>query len=261
MLERKIYTLSLLSLFLFLTCAETDRVTEVIDGDTFKIKNGESVRLLGINTPELTEPGADISKDFLALLILNKDVRLERDVTDKDDYGRLLRYVYQDNKFVNAEIVRMGYAETRFYPPDTFYRKYIEGLEKTAIRNTKGLWPFSVFQIPDTSDSFIKTFPSKETKREIIPWLNAAQYYGQTKTVEGKIVVSNNTGKVCFLNFHTNWQKYFTAVIFSSDFAKFPPHPEDYYLNRKVRVTGLIKEYKGKPEIIVKSPSQIEIIE
>jgi micrococcal nuclease len=79
-------------------------------------------------------------------------------------------------------------------------------------------------------------------------------------TVEGTIVVSNNTGKVCFLNFDRDWKNNFTAVIFASDFASFPAHPEDYYLNRTVQVTGLIKEYKGKPEIIVKSPSQIKIV-
>lgn len=243
-----------------LTCVKTEKVIEIIDGDTFKTESGESIRLIGINTAELTEPGADIAKDVLLLMILNQEVRLERDKTDKDDYGRLLRYVYRDNTFINAELVRMGYAEARFYPPDTLYKKYIEGLEKIAIRNNRGLWSFSIFQMPDTSDTR-RIFPKKEITSEIISWRDAAQYYGQTKTVEGKIVVSNNTGKVCFLNFHSNWKKYFTAVIFSSDFDKFPFYPEDYYLNRKVRVTGLIKKYKGKPEIIVKSPSQIEIIE
>ena len=172
-----------------------------------------------------------------------------------------MRYVYTDGIFVNEELVRMGYVETRFYPPDTLHRRLLEGIEKVAIRNGKGLWSFSVFQTPDTSGSAVKIFPEKENKRERISWRDAHKHYGQIKTVEGKIVASNNTGKVCFLNFHKNWRKYFTAVIFSSDFDKFPRYPEDYYLNRTVQVSGLIKEYKGKPEIILKSPSQIEIIE
>lgn len=247
--------------YILLYCAKTDKVSEVIDGDTFKTEKGETVRLLGINAAEMTEPGGDIAKIFLSLMILNKNIRLEKDITDKDNYGRLLRYVYYGDKFINAEVIRTGYAETRFYPPDTLYRKELKELEKIAIRNRKGLWAFSVFQIPDTSGIVIKEHLKKDIKQKIISWRDAAQYYGQTKTVEGKIVVSNNTGKVCFLNFHKNWRKYFTAVIFSSDFDKFPPHPEDHYLNRRVRVTGLIKEYKDKPEIIVKSPSQIEIIE
>ena len=257
----KVHYWLLIFLLILVTCTKTNKVTEVIDGDTFRTQNGETIRLLGINTPEMGNPGADIAKDFLLLLILNKNVRLKKDITDKDDYGRLLRYVYVNGNFINAELVRMGYAETRFYPPDTLYRKELEGLEKIAVRNRRGLWSFSVFQAPDTSGIFVHPVPEKEITYEIISWRDAAKYYGQTKIVEGKIVVSNNTGKVCFLNFHKNWRKYFTAVIFASDFNRFPSNPEDYYLNRKVRVKGLIKEYKGKPEIILKSPSQIEIIE
>ena len=250
----------LIFLCLLLTCTKTDKVTEVIDGDTFRTASGKTVRLLGINAPEMTEPGADIAKDGLVLLILGKDVYLKRDVSDKDDYERILRYVYVGNKSINAELIIMGYVETRFYPPDTLYRKEFEELEQTAVRNKRGLWAFAVFQPPDTS-GFVEMVSHEEIPPDVISWRDAAQYYGQTKSVEGKIVVSNNTGKVCFLNFHKNWKKYFTAVIFSSDFNRFPARPEDHYLNRKVRVKGLIKEYKGKPEIILKSSAQIEIIE
>ncbi len=252
--------LLLIFLSLLLTCAKTEKVIEVIDGDTFRTEKGETVRLLGINAPEMTDPGGDIAKNFLLLMILNMAVRLERDITDKDEYGRLLRYVYINGTFVNAELVRMGYAETRFYPPDTAYREEMMGLEKIAVRTGRGLWSFSVFQIPDTAGTITKIRPKKEIESEIISWQDADKYYGQTKTVEGTIVATNNIGKVCFLNFHKNWRKYFTAVIFSSNFDEFPSNPEDYYLNRTVRVRGLIKEYKGKPEIILKSPSQIEII-
>jgi len=261
MIRDKIRFEILLIFFLFSFCGKNEKVIEVIDGDTFKTGRGETVRLLGINTPEMSEPGGDIAKDFLTFLILNKHVRLAKDKTDKDDYNRLLRYVYIDGKFVNGELVRMGYAETRFYLPDTLHKKELEDLEKTAIRNRRGLWFFAVFQVPDTTGMAAKRFDYKGITPDLISWRDAAKYYGKVKTVEGKIIASNNTGKVCFLNFHKDWKRYFTAVIFASDLDKFPPNPEDYYLNRKVRVTGLIKEYKGKPEIIIKSPAQIEIIE
>jgi endonuclease YncB( thermonuclease family) len=164
----------LLTVFIIISCANTEKVTEVIDGDTFRTKNG-AVRLLGINAPEMNEPGGDIAKDILALMILNKDVRLERDITDKDDYGRLLRYVYQGNAFVNAEIVRSGYAEARFYPPDTLYKKYIEEIEKMAVRNSRGLWSFSVFQVPDTTFVDIQPISEKMITAEIISWHVAAK--------------------------------------------------------------------------------------
>jgi len=94
-----------------------------------------------------------------------------------------------------------------------------------------------------------------------IPWDEAGRYYGQEATVAGKIVATHNSGKACFLNFHQNWKRYFTAVIFASDFQKFPPNPEDYYLNKQVKIMGVVKEYKGKPEIILRNPGQIVILE
>ncbi len=95
----------------------------------------------------------------------------------------------------------------------------------------------------------------------VISWEDADKYYEEVKTVEGKIVLSHNSGKACFLNFHRNYKEHFTVVMFAKDFAKFPPNPERYYLNKIVRVTGKIQEYNNKPEIIVKDPSKIEIIE
>lgn len=100
----------------------------------------------------------------------------------------------------------------------------------------------------------------KSLYKDLISWQDADKYYGQHKTVDGIIVKTNNTGKAVFLNFHPNWKRYFTAVIFEKDFHLFPRNPEKYYLNKHVRVTGIIKEYKGKPEIILSFPDQIEIL-
>ena len=97
-------------------------VTEVIDGDTFKIYSGDSVRLICIDTPERWDEGYYLAKDFLESLILNKEVRLEKDVSETDRYGRLLRYVYvnKSNKeiFVNKEIVKQGYGVVYRYGDD-----------------------------------------------------------------------------------------------------------------------------------------------
>jgi DNA/RNA endonuclease YhcR with UshA esterase domain len=93
-----------------------------------------------------------------------------------------------------------------------------------------------------------------------ISWEEAADYYGQTVWVRGKVVAANNTGKACFLNFHRNWKRYFTVVIFASAFDRFPESPEEFYLNKEIRVYGRVREYQGKPEIIVETSEQIEII-
>lgn len=247
---------------------KVSKIVRIYDGDTFELESGEKVRLLCLNAPELSEYGGDISKDFLEKLVLEKEVRLERDVTNKDVYGRLLRYVYVGNCFINGELIRKGYAETRCYPPDTLYKKDLEALEEIACKNKKGLWAFSVFQIPSQVSTLEKKRVKEKTEtgfeipseQEIISWKHAGKYYGRIKTVEGTVVATYSTGKVCFLNFHQDYKRHFTAVIFAGDFHKFPSCPEDYYLYKKVQVTGLIKKYKGKPEIILKSPSQIEII-
>lgn len=95
---------------------------------------------------------------------------------------------------------------------------------------------------------------------QVISWQDAAKHYGEYATVEGTIVATHNSGKACFLDFHPDYKRYFTAVIFASAFSHFPANPENYYYGKKVRVSGYIKEYKGKPEIILNDPSQIEIL-
>lgn len=98
-------------------------------------------------------------------------------------------------------------------------------------------------------------YPEKEPLA--IDWMEAHKYYGQSVTVEGEIVDTFNSGRACFLNFHSNWKKYFSAVIFARDFSKFPERPEEYYYLKAVQVTGTVREYHGKPEIILRNPSQI----
>lgn len=65
---------------------------------------------------------------------------MERDVSETDPHGRLLRYVYVDNVFVNAELVREGLARAKAYPPDTIYQDYLEELEQQARLAGKGMW-------------------------------------------------------------------------------------------------------------------------
>lgn len=104
------------------------------------------------------------------------------------------------------------------------------------------------------------SLPSPAGTVQVISWQDAAKHYGEYATVEGTIVATHNSGKACFLNFHPDYKRYFTAVIFASAFSSFPANPENYYYGKKVHVSGYIKEYNGKPEIILNDPSQIEIL-
>lgn len=93
-----------------------------------------------------------------------------------------------------------------------------------------------------------------------ISWRQAARHYDEFVTVEGKIVRTHNSGKACFLNFHPNWRQTLTAVIFARSFPAFPPKPEEFYRGKRVRVKGVVLQYEGRPEIILESPHQIEVL-
>jgi micrococcal nuclease len=140
--------LATIVLLLLLICGctpppDTALVTEVIDGDTIVIEGGYRVRYIGIDTPEIRdglEPFGMQALEANRQLVEGKRVRLERDVSQTDKYERLLRYVYVDNIFVNAELVRLGLAEAKAYPPDTKYQEELEELEREAKQAGRGMW-------------------------------------------------------------------------------------------------------------------------
>ncbi len=112
----------------------------IIDGDTFVTQEGKKVRLIGINTPEIGELYYTQARNALADMILNKTIRLEKDISDVDRYGRLLRYVYVGDVFVNLELVRQGYAQVVTYPPDVKYKDLFLEAQRKAKEDKKGLW-------------------------------------------------------------------------------------------------------------------------
>ncbi|MEM5872407.1 MAG: thermonuclease family protein [Candidatus Aenigmatarchaeota archaeon] len=114
-------------------------VSEVVDGDTFKI-NGKSVRLIGIDAPEIGEPCYLDAKEKLKELIKDKIVRLEKDFKERDEYGRLLRYVYVDGLFVNAEMIRLGLAKFEEIEPNIKYSDLFLNLESKARKAKRCIW-------------------------------------------------------------------------------------------------------------------------
>lgn len=125
-------------------------VTKVIDGDTFEIE-GATVRFIGIDTPETVDPrrpvdcfGKEASNETKSLLN-GKLVILQKDISEKDKYGRLLRYVFlplNDGRtlFVDDYLVREGFAKVYTYPPDVKYNEQLREAEKEARENNRGLW-------------------------------------------------------------------------------------------------------------------------
>lgn len=135
-------------------------VRKVIDGDTLELQGGEKVRLIGIDTME-TSHNARIQKQVQKYkrtksviaaqgkeakqaarsMLEGKTVLIDTDKEKRDRYHRLLGYVYlEDHTFVNAEMIRRGYAAAYRYPPNTQFSEYFAELEKQAQVEQRGIW-------------------------------------------------------------------------------------------------------------------------
>lgn len=127
-------------------------LVRIIDGDTLEVFSEnmqEKVRLLGINSPETVDPnkpvgcfGPEAAQYIKSLLEINKHIFLQKDLyaPDRDQYGRLLRYVYNEqNAFINVEMVKNGYA-LAYTPGALEHFSEIRYYEKQARDENRGLW-------------------------------------------------------------------------------------------------------------------------
>jgi len=236
-------------------------VTKVIDGDTFLIEGGYSVRILGIDADERGYPCYQAAKERLEELILNKEVKLEKEKEDFDQYCRYLRYVFADDKNVAFELVKEGLVVARFSPENIKYREEISLAEKEARENKIGCKWGNVAKVEEKTEFQWENLTPDKTGLKVIDACQAGNYYGDEIIVEGKVVDAYLSKKNnVFLNFGKPYpNQCFSAVIFSSDLYKFGDNPEKYYNQKIVRIRGKIQEYQGKPEIILKDLSQIEV--
>jgi len=124
-------------------------VQKVVDGDTIDVSGGERVRLIGIDTPETKDPnrpvgcfGAEASKFTATVIPPGTRVRLVGDAEPRDKYGRLLAYVYRraDGLFVNAELLRRGFAQLLTIPPNVAHTDEFTAIAKQARAASQGLW-------------------------------------------------------------------------------------------------------------------------
>jgi micrococcal nuclease len=115
-------------------------VTSVIDGDTVELADGRHVRYLGIDAPESGEYYAENATERNKELVEGKTVELQKGKQDKDQYGRLLRYVYVDGVFVNAELIAGGYAKVYLFDPDDRHGQALMEMEDYAVLRGLGLW-------------------------------------------------------------------------------------------------------------------------
>lgn len=225
--------------------------SHIIDGDTIELSNGQTVRYIGIDTPEVRErkglgwlynprPYAKEAKDFNQRLIRGKPIRLEFDVQKNDKYGRLLAYVYAGGRMVNLEMVKEGYAMIYAYPPNIKYAEEFLEAQRFARENEKGFW--SGLESNAISSSQVR------------------QNVGMLRMVEAQVYDTFLSDKLLILNCRDN----FKVIIFRDNLESFPKEvlrsPESYFKHKAIKVHGIIKEYKGTYEIVLHDPSQLEIL-
>lgn len=124
-------------------------VTNVVDGDTIDVKihnKEERVRLLLIDTPETKHPSKPVQAfgpeafEYTKRALLGKKVGLEKDVSERDRYGRLLAYIWLDGKMHNAELIEKGLARVATFPPDIKYVNYFREKQLEAQKQGVGIW-------------------------------------------------------------------------------------------------------------------------
>lgn len=127
---------------------ETAQVEWVIDGDTIDvtINNQEyRVRYIGIDSPERDEPYYDSATKANIALVKGQTVRLVKDVSDTDRFGRLLRYIYlEDGTFVNEKLIAEGHAALITISPDLQYADHFRNLQREARNQGLGMWGIDV---------------------------------------------------------------------------------------------------------------------
>ncbi len=143
---------------------DTITITKIVDGDTFGVLfkgKKEKVRLIGVDTPESRKNKKAIkdsernAKDLNKIIGLGKqakefvksivkvgdELKIEFDVRERDQYGRLLAYLYMKNgKMLNNYLIEEGFASPLTYPPNVKYEELFRSSYKTARENNKGLW-------------------------------------------------------------------------------------------------------------------------
>lgn len=144
------------------------RVTRVIDGDTVEISldsKKQTVRMILVDTPETKKPGTEVqpfgpeAAEFTKNMLENQDVRLERDVSTTDRYGRFLYYIWIGDRMFNELLLEKGLARVAVYPPDVKYVDQFRALQKQAQEGAIGIWSIENYATDKGYDSAAQPTP------------------------------------------------------------------------------------------------------
>jgi micrococcal nuclease len=169
-----------------------DTIDVLIDGTQYR------VRYIGIDTPERGDSFFTEATNANAALVAGAAVILVKDVSDTDRYGRLLRYIYlPDGTFVNAELVRQGYATAATFPPDVRHSATFVALAQEAREAERGLWGLPVVAVqPTTAPAQPTTAPAQPTSAPAQPVAPSGPIVSITNLNKSDefVDIRNNTG-------------------------------------------------------------------
>lgn len=218
-------------------------VREVIDGDTIILDNGETVRYVGVDTPEINKPMYLEAKARNASLVYGALVRvIVCGMEERDKYGRVLAWVTANGVSVNETLIKEGLARTLTIPPCGLVKaKEYRALEREAKTRQLGIWGQS----------------AKRAMREISPF-QAHQFIGETVRLKGMVFSVEPWGRSWYLNFKS--PNGFRAVIIPRAADEFDRRGLDImdFRLKEVEITGIVTERDGRPEILIDSPSRIQ---
>lgn len=247
----------LLILIFFCSCGQNYdysniKVTHVIDGDTVKLRNGETLRYIGLDTPEIRikkggnfvyepQPFAIEAKKLNENLVQGKLIKVEFDVEKRDMYGRLLGYCFlQDGTFVNNELIKQGLAVIYTHPPNVKFSDTFFKTQQTARRAKRGIW--GAYETIDAGKSYL--------------------YLNQIRTVRGTVKSSRLTKKCAILVLSTG-KNAFKVVIFENSYKYFSQRGINlsrFYTGKTIEISGKIRRYNGSYEIIANTPQDIIVL-
>jgi micrococcal nuclease len=209
----------------------------IINGQSFTLTSGETVRLAAIETPTSSEPLSDEAKTALAAFMTGKKLTVESVIDGHDRLNRLLGQVYADGQWVQGAMLRAGLAMVYSFadtPPEILSKMLVE--ERAAREARRGIWGTTYYRViaPSEADEFIDRF----------------------KLVEGKVVSLHEYHGNIYINFFAQWRGHFAVFISHKYAAAFT----DLQLlaGKTIRVRGWI-HYHNAPMIGLTHAGQIEV--
>lgn len=216
------------------------RIKTIYDGDTVVLEDGQKIRFLGINTPEIShrgnqaDAGGNEAKSWLIAKLKDGKVRLETDVEKTDSYGRTLGHLFtENNEHLNVLLVAEGLAQASIWPPNLKYTTALVAAEQHAEHAKLGIW-----QRPEYA-----AIPVEQLTEE--------GHHGWTRIV-GKVRTIHPTKKFIYLQFSDR----FEARIERNSLSLFPD--VNGYQGKTIEVRGWLNKRGDKFSMLIRHPSAIK---